>query len=96
MIALQKIKENRDKILTIANKHGARNVRIIGSYARGEAGPASDLDLLVNMEDGRSLMDHAALIIDLESLLDIKVEVASERGIGERYRKKVFQEAIPL
>lgn len=90
------LKEKRDEILQIAAKHGARNVRIIGSVARGEAGPESDIDFLVEFEPGRSLLDHAALLLDLESLLGRKVDVASQRGLRERVKRQVIQEAIAL
>jgi len=90
------LKEKRDEILQIAAKHGARNVRIIGSVARGEAGPESDIDFLVEFEPGRSLLDHAALLLDLESLLGRKVDVASQRGLRKRVQHQVHQEAIAL
>ena len=90
------IEEKREKILAIASKHGASNVRIIGSVARREADSDSDLDLLVELEMGTSLLDHAALIQELETLLGCKVDVASDRGLRERVRDRVLQEAVPL
>jgi predicted nucleotidyltransferase len=90
------IEEKRENILAIASKHGARNVRIIGSVARREADPDSDLDLLVELETGTTLLDHAALIQDLETLLRCKVDVASDRGLRERVKDRVLQEAVPL
>ena len=90
------IKEKREEILHIAEKHGARNVRIFGSVARGEADEKSDIDLLVEMEPGRSLLDHAALWLDLQDLLGRKVDVVSENGIKARIRGRVLKEAIPL
>lgn len=62
------LKEKREEILRIAAKHGARNVRVFGSVARGEAGEGSDVDLLVEFEPGRSLLDQAILVADLEEL----------------------------
>jgi len=83
-------------VLRVAARHGARNVRLIGSVARGDAGPGSDLDLLVDLEAGRSLLDHAALVVELESLLDCKVDVATEQGLRPRTRERVLSEAVVL
>ena len=90
------LKAKRDDILRIATKHGAHNVRIFGSVARGEAGPDSDVDVLVDLEPGRSLLDHAALMIELEQLLGRRVEVATERGLRARLRDRVLREAVRL
>ena len=90
------LSRRRDEILQIAARHGASNVRVFGSVARGEAGPESDLDLLVDLERGRSLLDHAALKVDLELLLDLPVDVATERGLKPRIREHLLREAIPL
>jgi len=90
------VKAHREQILDTAARHGAHNVRIFGSVARGEAGPESDLDILVNLEQGKSLMDHAALVVDLEALLGCRVQVATERGLRTRIRERVLREAKPL
>jgi uncharacterized protein len=90
------IKEKREDILRIAAKYGASNVRIFGSISRGEADDESDLDLLVEMEKGRSLLDHAGLWLKLQELLGCKIDVVSERGIKPRIRDRVLEEAIPL
>jgi len=90
------LQQKRDEILRIAAQHGARNVRVFGSVARGEAGPESDVDFLVELEPGRSLLDHAALLLDLEQLLGRKVDVATERSLKERIRVRVLREAVPL
>jgi len=96
MDIVQAIQTKRGEILRLAARYGARRVRLIGSVARGEAGPGSDVDLLVEFEPGRTLLDHAALIQDLEALLGCKVDVASERGLRERIRAQVLAEAVPL
>jgi uncharacterized protein len=90
------LNENRNEILETAKRHGARNVRIFGSVARGDDDEESDLDFLVEMEPGRSLLDHAALLLDLEMLLGRKVDVLSEKGIKTRIRERVLREARPL
>jgi predicted nucleotidyltransferase len=90
------LRHRRQEILRIAARHGASNVRIFGSVARGEAGPDSDVDLLVDLERDRSLLDHAALKVELEQLLERPVDVATERGLKVRIREHILQEAIPL
>ena len=90
------LSENRPAILRAAKAHGAGNVRVFGSVARGEASADSDVDLLVDLEPGRSLLDHAALVIELEALLGRKVDVAIARGLRSRIRDRVLKEAIPL
>jgi predicted nucleotidyltransferase len=90
------LKMKREEILRIAAKHGARNVRIFGSVARGESGPKSDLDLLVELEPDRSLFDHAALVEDLEVLLGRKVDVVTENGVYWLLRRRILKEAKPL
>ena len=90
------LQSNRAKILQIAARHGAHKVRVFGSVARGTAGRGSDVDFLVEMEEGRSLLDHAALVLDLERLLKRPVDVASERGLRRPLRKEVLRDAIAL
>ncbi|WP_332448730.1 nucleotidyltransferase family protein [Methanoculleus sp.] len=88
--------EERSRILAIAGQHGPTNLRIFGSVARGEAGPESDQDHLVDLEPGRSLLDHIALIQDLEEALGCRVDVMTETALKERYKKRVLKEAVPL
>ena len=90
------IKARREEILSIARAHGAWDVRIFGSTARGDAGPDSDVDFLVEFEEGRSLLDHAALLVDLESLLGRKVDVATLGSLKNRVRERVLKEAVKL
>ncbi|UEC43203.1 MAG: Polbeta domain-containing protein [Methanothrix sp.] len=90
------LSSKREEILRIAAKHGARNVRVFGSIARGEDDEMSDIDLLVEFEAGRSLLDHAGLWLDLQELLGCKVDVVSERGIKPRIKERVLREAVPL
>jgi predicted nucleotidyltransferase len=90
------LKSRRDEILEIAAKHGAHNVCVFGSVARGEADSQSDIDLLVEFKRGTTLLGHAALINELEELLGVKVDVVSERGLRERIRDRVLSEAVAL
>jgi len=90
------IRDHRDQILRLARKHGAKNLRLFGSAARGEDRPDSDLDFLVDMEEGRSLVDHVALKQDLEDLLGREVDVVTERALHSRIRERVLREATPL
>jgi len=88
--------DKREKVLVIAARHGARNVRIFGSVARAEAGRDSDVDVLVDLEPGRSLFDLGGLLMDLQDLLDCRVDVVTEQGLRPRIRERVLREAVPL
>ncbi|MCA1589668.1 MAG: nucleotidyltransferase domain-containing protein [Acidobacteria bacterium] len=92
------LKTNREEIRRIAERHGATNVRIFGSVARGEAGPKSDVDLLIDVDaEGRtSSWFPIGLILELEELLGRRVEVVTERALNEDLRDCVLNEAIPL
>lgn len=88
--------ETRTAIRRLAALHGARDVRVFGSIARGDADPDSDLDLLVDFEPGRSLLDQVALRLDLEELLDRRVDVVTEAGLSRLLRRRIMGEARPL
>lgn len=90
------LNKEREEILRIATQHGARNVRIFGSVVRGEAVEESDIDLLVDMEPGRSLFDLGGLLMDLQELLGRNVDVVTEKGLRPRLRERVLREAVPL
>jgi len=90
------IKEKRAEILRIAAKYGVHNIRVFGSVARGEAGPESDLDLLVQLEPGVTLLKQAAMVRELEALLGCNIDVVSERGLRPRIRDRVLKEAVPI
>ena len=90
------IAAHRKEILELAAQHGARNIRIFGSAARGEARPGSDLDLLVDMEEGRSLLDLVGFWQDLEGLLGYRVDVITDGGVSPYLRDQIYAEAIPL
>ena len=86
----------RTEILRIAERHGARNVRVFGSVARHDADDRSDLDLLVDLEPGRSLFDLGGLLFDLQESLGCSIDVVTENGLRERIRERVLREAVPL
>jgi len=82
--------------LRLAAKHGAADVRVFGSMARGDMRPESDVDLLVRMEPRRSLLDLIALGQDLEALLGIRVDLVSENGLSPYLRDRILSEAVTL
>ncbi|MBW2343919.1 MAG: nucleotidyltransferase family protein [Deltaproteobacteria bacterium] len=92
----EKLREKREEILRIAAKHGALNVRVFGSVARGEADEKSDVDFLVEMEPGRSLFDLGELLMDLRELLGRDVDVVTENSIYWLLRRRILHEAKPL
>ena len=96
MVSDRSLNEHRDEILSIAARHGARNVRLFGSVARGDARPDSDIDLLVDLEPGRSLLDHVGLWQDLEELLGRRVDVVVDGGLSPHLEKRILAEATPL
>lgn len=88
--------EKRDAILNIATSYGAYNVRIFGSVARGSARADSDIDFLVDLQEGRSLFDLGGLLMDLKTLMNQNVDVITEAGLRPRIREQVLKEAILL
>ncbi len=96
MTITELVKTKRERILEIADRHGARNVRVFVSIVRGDAEAASDVDLLVDFDPGRSLMDQAALVADLGDLLGRRVDVVTEKGLYWLLRRRILKEARPL
>jgi predicted nucleotidyltransferase len=94
--ATDAVRDGRQDIARIATAHGARNVRVFGSAGRGEADASSDLDLLVDMSEGRSLFDLVALSDELEEVLGIEVDVVTEGGISPYLRDRILAEAVVL
>jgi hypothetical protein len=90
------LKSKRSAILAVANQYGAKNVRLFGSVVRGEAAAASDIDLLVHMDEGRSLLDLVGFWQDLEQLLGCKVDVLADDGLSPYLRDRILAEAVPL
>ncbi len=90
------LKGKREEILKLAAKHGAYNVRVFGSVARGEAGPDSDVDFLVDMGPGRTSFFPGGLLADLEDLLGRKVDIVSPEALHWLLRDRILKEALPL
>ena len=96
MDVVELLESKREEILKISEHYGARNVRIFGSVARGESESSSDIDILVDMEPGRSLFDLGGLLYDLQQLLGVEVDVVTENGLRSRIRDHVLDEAVAL
>ncbi len=90
------VRSKRDQILALAKKHGVTRVRVFGSMARGDAGPESDVDLLVDAGPDTSAWFPGGLVVELEELLGRRVQVITERGLDELLRERVLGEAIRL
>src|SRR6266852_6147264 len=91
-VAVDQLRQDqRDRILAVAGEHGAHNVRVFGSRARGSARPGSDLDLLVTLEPGRSLLDLIAVKQDLEDELRCRVDVVTEAALSPYIREEVLR-----
>jgi uncharacterized protein len=86
----------KNQILSLAAQYGAYNIRIFGSLARGEDTPQSDIDFLVCFEPQRSLFDQGGLLMDLQDLLNCKVDVVDENAMRPRFQERVLKEAVPL
>ncbi len=90
------LKEKREEIIRIAAQHGAYNVRVFGSVARGEANPDSDIDFLIDVGVNHSRWFPGGLLADLEDLLGCKVDIVTENGLHRLIRERVLKEAVPL
>lgn len=90
------VRAKRAEILEIAQRNGAREVRVFGSVARGDESRESDIDFVVKFDSGRSLFDHIALIQDLEDTLGKRVDVVDERGIHWFVREQVLRDSVPI
>jgi len=86
----------RDQIIRVASSHGARNVRVFGSAARGDASSASDIDFLVDLDPDRTLMDLGGLLMELQELLQARVDVATEGMLRPKVRERALADAVPL
>ena len=96
MTPLELLQQKRDDIRRIATKHGAYNLRVFGSVARGEARPDSDIDLLIEKGPTTSSWFPAGLVLELEEMLGRRVEIVTEKALNPYLRDRVLSEAIPL
>jgi uncharacterized protein len=95
-VTLTDLRSKRNLILALAKQYGARNIRIFGSVATGRSKLASDIDLLVEMGEEKSLFDRIALKQDLEDLLGSSVDLVTDKGLHRVIKDKVLAEAVPL
>lgn len=93
---IAELRERRDEIVELARARGASRVRVFGSVVRGDAGDDSDIDFLIDLEPGRSLLDLGGLLMDLRELLDRDVDVVTEAGLRPRVAERVLADAVEL
>lgn len=96
MLTLQAIQKKRDEIIKISSSHGAHHVRVFGSVAKQTAGTGSDIDLLIDLDKNRSLLDLGGLQMDLQNLLGCKVDLVTENGLHWYLKDKILKEAKEL
>lgn len=95
-MTIEELRAKRDGIVAIAARHGASNVRVFGSVARGDSGPDSDVDLLVTLDEDRSLLDIVRLCREIQALLGARVDVVTDRSLRELRRDSSAIGAVPL
>ncbi len=96
MSEFQLIRQKKNEILSIVRQHGIRRIRIFGSVARGDETPQSDIDFLVDLEEGCTLFDLGGALVELQKLLGRKVDIVTERGLHWYLREKIIKEARPF
>jgi predicted nucleotidyltransferase len=96
MLTLEQLRNQREALISLADRYKAENVRVFGSVVRGEANERSDVDLLVHFRDGASLFDLIDLKEDAEKLLGMPVDVVSDGGLSPYLRDRILNEARPL
>jgi predicted nucleotidyltransferase len=95
-LTLADLRNRADEVAAVAARRGASNVRVFGSVARGDTRPGSDVDLLVDLEPGRSLVDLGGLLMDLTELLGVEVDIVTVASLRPRVRSRVLSEAVAL
>ena len=93
---IRELKQKREEVISIAKRNGGRNVRVFGSLVRGDSGVSSDVDFLIELEPGRSLLDIIAIKQELEEFLGLKVDVVTERAVSPYIRNEILSQAISL
>lgn len=96
MVTLNDIRSRRERILEIAARHGASRLRVFGSVSRGTQTPSSDVDILVHLDEKRTLLDQIALIHALEDLLECKVDVVDDEAVNPRLCEGIMAQAVEL
>ena len=96
LVGLDELVVRREELLTVARSHGAVRVRVFGSTARGTAGPASDVDFLVELEPGRTLLDLIALMREWGALLGRRADVTTPAALHPMLAERILAEARPL
>ena len=96
MPVLEELRRQRKAVLAIAAHHGISNIRLFGSVVRGEEEPGSDIDMLIDLDDGRGLDDYLAFADELERLFHRPVDIIIERSLSRHFRPYVEAEALPL
>ncbi len=96
MVSMNDILARREEIRRVAARHGADNLRLFGSVVHGRQGAESDVDLLVHLDEDRSLLDQTSLMHDLEDLLGCKVDVVEDEAMHPALRARILSEAVPL
>lgn len=92
----QRVQRHRREILQLARQYGVKRVRVTGSVARGEHGPDSDVDLIVQMEEGRTLLDRGGFLMDVQELLGCEVDVLNETALTGDARAELLADAREL
>lgn len=95
-VSLDELRKHRSQLLTIGQRHGVRDIRLFGSVARGQSTPASDLDLLVEVQPGHGLLSLSAFAGDVEDLLHVATQVATVNGLRPRIRERILAAAVEL
>ena len=96
MPTMETLREHRNEIMQLAREHGIYNLRLFGSTVRGESRGDSDVDLLVDVKKGRTLLDYVGFKRDLEELLGCRVDLATEDALHWTIREEVLAEAVPV
>jgi predicted nucleotidyltransferase len=95
-VKMQLSEEIKNKIISILVRHGIKKILVFGSYARNEATPHSDLDLIVEFPEGSSLLDHIGIEFELSETLNMKIDLLSQNGISPYIKDKIMKEAIVI